>query len=113
MKAAFAVATALALWWATVSWADRASVVYAVDGGAELPRLSARRAFEAFNSFPVAICIAPGTSVGALAPCRPLLPGGTLSLEVSDSARYAFRLCSGATVASCMGDGGVVLTEIQ
>jgi hypothetical protein len=116
MRNAWAVVVAVCIGLvAALAMADRTSVTYApTDGGsAQVPTLSARNALELFNSYAVAICVAAGTTAAPSAPCRPIVPGGSMSIDVGDSHKYAFRLCSGTTVASCMGDGGVVVTEIQ
>lgn len=100
---------------AVTSMADRTTVVYApTDGGSvRLPALSARKAFEMTNNYTVAICVAAGTTAAPSAGCTPMLPGEKKSMDVSDSHPFAFRLCAGATVASCLGDGGVTILEIQ
>lgn len=116
MKRAVAVLACLgAALCASLALADRTSLVYASDAGtASVPRLTARRAVEIFNGYTVAICVAAGSTATSSQPCRPIIPGGSMSLDVSDAAPYTFRLCSGATVASCFtGDAGVVVTEVQ
>lgn len=100
---------------AMLALADRTSVVYPpTDGGsAAAPSLSARKALEIFNNETVAVCVVFGATATPTAPCRPIVPGGSMALDVGDSHPISVRKCDGATVASCMGDGGVTVTEIQ
>lgn len=100
---------------AALAMADRTSTVYApTDGGSvSLPVLTSRRVVELFNSEPVAVCVVAGATATPSAPCRPLLPGASMSLDVSDAHGFSMRRCSGATVASCLPDGGVTITELQ
>lgn len=100
---------------AGIAMADRTSVVYApLDGGsAQVPNLTGRIALEMHNNYSVAVCVVAGTTAPPSVPCRPVLPGGSMVIDAVDSDRYSFRLCSGATVVSCMGDGGVTVTEVQ
>jgi hypothetical protein len=109
-----AVASALALVWGSHALADRVSTTYAPDGGAVLPRLSARNTLSLLNANSVAICCSPSASPpGPTASCWPLLPGASLSMDVSDSISWSCRACSGSTVNSCLPDGGTVTLETQ
>ena len=100
---------------ARMALADRTSVVYApTDGGsAVVSNLVSRKAAEIFNAETVAVCVTVETAATPTAPCRPIVPGGSMSIDVSDAHRFYIRRCSDTTVASCLGDGGVVVTEIQ
>lgn len=100
---------------AVASMADRTSVVYVPEdgGSAAVPILTGRKALELFNADSVAICVVVGATATPTAPCRPIVPGGSMSIDVSDSHGFSIRKCSGTTVASCLGDGGVTVTEIQ
>lgn len=113
-RGALAVAGAVALMWGTYALADRVSTTYAPDGGAVLPRLSARQTLSIANANAVAICCAPSsTPPGAAASCWPILPGASLSMDVGDSIAWACRVCSSDTVVSCLPDGGVITLETQ
>lgn len=100
---------------ACLAMADRTSTTYTLaDGGAvSVPPLVARKAVEFFNAETVAVCVVAGSSASPSAPCRPIIPGASMSIDASDSHGFSIRRCSGTTVASCLGDGGVVITEIQ
>jgi Na+-transporting NADH:ubiquinone oxidoreductase subunit NqrF len=100
---------------AVVSMADRTSVVYVPgDGGsAAVPILTGRKAVEMFNADSVAVCVVVGGTATPTAPCRPIVPGGSMSIDANDSKTFSIRKCSSTTVASCLGDGGVTVTEIQ
>lgn len=100
---------------AVVSMADRTTVVYVPEdgGSASVPILTGRKALEMFNADAVAICVVAGGTATPTAPCRPIIPGGSMSIDGSDSKTFSIRKCSGTTVASCLGDGGVTVTEIQ
>lgn len=105
--AAFVLMLTLAL----PALADKTSVTYAPgDGGTvALPTTANRKAMSLVNGYDVAICVSPSNS----SVCYPVLPGGTLNVDVLDNQRYSVRLCSGATVADCLPDGGVVTLEVQ
>jgi len=94
--------------------ADTTAITYPPsDGGvAALPKSAARKAIGILNPYDVAVCVAP---VSTPSVCWPIIPGGTLYLDVSDAHGLTVRRCSGATAATCLpsGDAGVVTFEVQ
>lgn len=106
-----AVVLASALLCAGAAMADKTSVTYAPgDGGTvALPTTANRKAMSLVNGYDVAICVSPSNS----SVCYPVLPGGTLNVDVLDNQRYSVRLCGGSTVADCLPDGGIVTLEVQ
>ena len=114
IRALAAFTLAVGLTCGGLAMADRVLYTYAPDGGAVLPRLSARKAIAIANEFTVAICVASSSSPpSGAAPCWPLAPGEKLYLDVGDAVSYSFRTCSGATTASCLPDAGVVTLEVN
>lgn len=112
MAAVVALSVGLA---AALALADRTAVVATpTDGGsASVSPLIARKTVEFFNAEPVAVCIVSGGTATPASPCRPVLPGGSMAVDASDAHPFSIRRCSSTTVASCLPDGGVVVTEIQ